>query len=221
MLAPALPDLRWNADGLVPAVVQDHATGAVLMLAYLNAESWALTRSTGLATFWSRSRGALWQKGESSGHVLRVEEIRIDCDADTVLLRCTPHGPTCHTGRTACFFQRLDGAPDDGVPVVTALDRLEATIAARRAATAERSYTRSLLDGGAPKLAAKLAEEAGELGAELAAGDRARVVSEAADVVFHLAVALASRDVALAEVWAELARREGVSGHAEKAARQT
>jgi phosphoribosyl-ATP pyrophosphohydrolase/phosphoribosyl-AMP cyclohydrolase len=221
------PTLSWNADGLVPAVVQDAASGAVLMLAYLNAEAWARTLATGRATFWSRSRQALWEKGATSGNGLRVEEIRIDCDRDAVLLRCTPAGPTCHTGTTACFFQVVEnhGASersDDGVPTAApALTsaRLDQTIAARRATSAERSYTRALLDGGPSKLAAKVTEEAGEFVAELATGDRARLIAEAADVVFHLAVALASRDASLDDVWRELARREGVSGHAEKAAR--
>lgn len=223
------PTLTWNADGLVPAVVQDAATGAVLMLAYLNAEAWARTLATGRATFWSRSRQALWEKGATSGNGLRVEEIRIDCDRDAVLLRCTPAGPTCHTGTTACFVhvvggggERTDEHTDDGVPPpppVLASVRLDRTIVARRDAPATRSYTRTLLDGGAPLLAAKVTEEAGEFVAELPAGDRGRLVAEAADVVFHLAVALASRGASLDDVWRELTRREGVSGHAEKAAR--
>ncbi|MEZ4369025.1 MAG: bifunctional phosphoribosyl-AMP cyclohydrolase/phosphoribosyl-ATP diphosphatase HisIE [Kofleriaceae bacterium] len=215
----------WNADGLAPAVVTDAATGVVLMLAWMNAEAWQLTRTTGLVHFWSRSRQALWQKGETSGNTLRVVELRLDCDADAILVRATPAGPACHTGATSCFF-RVDGGPDDdGVPTAPAVDvlrRLEATVRARRddpATDGKRSYTRSLLDGGAPAILAKLAEEHGELAAELPAGAPSKVVHEAADLLLHLVVALAWRGVALDDVWRELARREGTSGHAEKASR--
>src|SRR5215510_7547425 len=106
----------WDERGLVPAIVQDATTGAVLMLAWMNAEALRRTRETGLATFWSRSRQTLWQKGETSGHTLAVVELRIDCDADTILVRAHPAGPACHTGKPACFYRMLDGAEDDGLP---------------------------------------------------------------------------------------------------------
>ncbi len=108
-----LDDVAWNVDGLVPAVAQDAASGEVLMLAWMNRESLARTADSGEATYWSRSRKALWKKGETSGHVQRVVEIRIDCDADAVLLRVESiAGIACHTGRRRCFFNRLDGAGD-------------------------------------------------------------------------------------------------------------
>ena len=213
MLAPA-----WPADGLLPAIVQDAETGAVLMLAWMNAEAWQLTRDTGEVHFWSRSRSALWKKGETSGNVLRVAELRVDCDDDAILVRARPAGPTCHTGRTACFFH-TDGDDDDGAPAAHIVDRLEQVLLSRRAATSQKSYTRSLLEAGMPKILAKIAEEHGELAAELPEGEHAKVVHETADLLFHIMVGLVARDIPVADVWRELGRRFGVSGHDEKAAR--
>lgn len=216
-----LAEPTYDERGLVPCIVQDAATGAVLMLAWMNAESLRLTRETGAAHFWSRSRQALWRKGETSGNTLAVVEIRLDCDLDAVLIRARPAGPTCHTGATGCFFHRDadgDDAMDDGPPPPI-LQRLEQVIAARRASTADRSYTKSLLEAGMPKILAKIAEEHGELAAELPAGDDAKVVHETADLLFHVMVGLAARGIALEAVLAELARRFGTSGHVEKARR--
>ena len=215
-----LPEPAWDDRGLAPAIVQDADVGTVLMLAWMNAEAWQLTRDTGAVHFWSRSRGALWKKGETSGHTLRVVELRVDCDRDAILVRARPAGPTCHTGATACFFHTGDD-DDDGAPAIHVLDRLAAVIDARKAATATRSYTRSLLDGGVAKILGKIAEEHGELAAELAddAAPRAKIVHEAADLIFHVMVGLAARDVPAADVWRELGRRFGVSGHDEKASR--
>ncbi len=216
--------IAWDDRGLVPAVAQDATTGAVLMVAWMNAEALARTEETGLAHFWSRSRARLWKKGEESGNLLRVRELRVDCDGDTLLVLVDPTGPACHTGRSTCFFERRpDGAQDDGHAGAPAavLARLERTIAARRASTAEKSYTRSLLDAGLPKILAKIAEEQGELAAELGNPDAPaeRIVAETADLLFHVMVGLAARDVPIERVFAELARRFGQSGHAEKAAR--
>jgi phosphoribosyl-ATP pyrophosphohydrolase/phosphoribosyl-AMP cyclohydrolase len=214
----------FDERGLVPAIVQDADAGTVLMLAWMNAEALRLTLETGVVHFWSRSRQALWKKGETSGNTLALVELRLDCDADAVLVRARPAGPTCHTGATACFFHRDDGTDDDGAPAPSIdgreLDRLARVIDARKASTAEKSYTRSLLDAGVPKILAKIAEEHGELAAELPAGDRAKVVHEAADLLFHVLVGLAARDVPVADVWAELARRTAQSGLAEKASRK-
>jgi phosphoribosyl-ATP pyrophosphohydrolase/phosphoribosyl-AMP cyclohydrolase len=210
--------IAWDERGLVPAVAQDATTGRVLMVAWMNQESLAKTVATKEAWFFSRSRGRLWKKGETSGHVLLVREIRIDCDADTLLLRVTPAGPACHTGKPSCFYRELDGAEDDGPPFAI-LERIEQVIAARRASTAEKSYTKHLLEAGMPKILAKIAEEHGELAAELPTGERKAVVHEAADLLFHLLVGLAARDVPLAEIWRELESRFGVGGHVEKASR--
>jgi len=212
----------WDDRGLVPAIVQDATSGAVLMMAWMNAEALRLTRETGFAHFWSRSRSKMWKKGEESGHTLAVVDVRIDCDADTILVRATPAGPACHTGQPTCFFREQD---DDArawpTSAPTIVDRLEEVIATRRdGASAEKSYTRSLLDAGWPKMLAKIAEEEGELAAELPAGSDERVVSETADLIFHVMVALGARRISIAQIEAELARRFGVGGHVEKAARK-
>jgi phosphoribosyl-ATP pyrophosphohydrolase/phosphoribosyl-AMP cyclohydrolase len=217
----------FDERGLLPAIVQDADKGTVLMVAWMNAEALRKTRDTGFAHFWSRSRKALWQKGETSGNTLAVEEIRIDCDADAVLVRARPAGPVCHTGKLGCFYRVVDpdGAhhEDEGVPAVridgTVVDRLAAVIQSRKHATAENSYTKSLLAGGVPAILAKIAEEHGELAAELAAGDSTAIVHETADLLFHLLVGLAARGVPIERVWYELDRRTGQSGHAEKASR--
>jgi len=221
-----LAEPTYDERGLVPCIVQDAVTDVVLMLAWMNAEALRLTRETAAVHFWSRSRQALWKKGETSGHTLAVVEIRLDCDLDAVLVRARPAGPTCHTGATSCFFHRdaaVDGAMDDAVddgPPPPILHRLVQVIEARRAATAERSYTRSLLDAGMPKILAKIAEEHGELAAELPAGEDAKVVHETADLLFHVMVGLAARRIPLDAVLAELTRRFGTSGHVEKAQRK-
>ena len=214
---PAEP--MYDERGLVPCIVQDAVTDVVLMLAWMNAEALRLTRETGAVHFWSRSRQALWKKGETSGNTLAVVEIRIDCDLDAVLVRARPAGPTCHTGATSCFFHP-DGSDeiDDGPPPPI-LHRLAQVIEARRAATSEKSYMKSLLDAGMPKILAKIAEEHGELAAELPDGDDAKVIHETADLVFHVMVGLAARRIPLEAVLAELTRRFGTSGHVEKARR--
>src|SRR3954469_19412698 len=151
------------------------------MMAWMNAEALRLTRETGIVHFWSRSRQALWKKGETSGNTLALVELRVDCDHDAVLVRARPAAPTCHTGTTSCFFHP-DDAPDDDGPALPILQRLARTIEARRDATAENSYTKSLLAAGFPKILAKIAEEHGELAAELPAGPADAVVHETADL---------------------------------------
>jgi phosphoribosyl-ATP pyrophosphohydrolase/phosphoribosyl-AMP cyclohydrolase len=218
-----VPEPLYDERGLVPCIVQDAARGTVLMLAWMNAEALRLTRETGTVHFWSRSRQALWKKGETSGNTLALVELRVDCDLDAVLVRARPAGPTCHTGKASCFFHKDDGLDDEGVPApagAAILDQLDAILAARRdAATPEKSYTRSLLDAGMPKILAKIAEEHGELAAELPAGADGKVIHEAADLLFHVMVGLTARRIPIERVFDELARRFGTSGHVEKAAR--
>jgi phosphoribosyl-ATP pyrophosphohydrolase/phosphoribosyl-AMP cyclohydrolase len=189
----------------------------------MNAESLARTLVTGRATFYSRSRQALWEKGESSGNTLTVRSVYADCDGDTLLVLVDPRGPSCHTGRPNCFFRQVgtDGTVEDrAVEALPFLDELAQVLHERRLSTSEKSYTRSLLDGGAEKIAAKLAEEANELGVALASESDDRVKSEAADLLFHLLVGLELRGVPLRSVIEVLAERSGISGHAEKAARK-
>jgi len=216
-------EIAFGQGGLVPAVVQDRLTGQVRMLAYVNRESLARTLATGRATFYSRSRGELWEKGAQSGNTLAVSAVIADCDADALLFLTDPAGPTCHTGSPSCFFRRVGAddasASEEGVDATVFLETLEREIAARKQSSAAKSYTKHLLDGGAERIGAKLREEAGELAQAIAGETEARVASEAADVLYHLMVGLASRGVSFRTVLAELASRTSRSGHDEKAAR--
>jgi phosphoribosyl-AMP cyclohydrolase / phosphoribosyl-ATP pyrophosphohydrolase len=210
------PALKFDAQGLVTVVAVDRCTGEVRMVAHATREALERTAAERVAWFFSRSRQRLWKKGEESGHVLAVHQVLIDCDGDAVVYLVDPAGPTCHTGAETCFFRTLDGEATRPLPTLFAL---ETTLAERAASTAGKSYTRSLLDGGAEKIGAKIREEAGELASAIASESDERVTSEAADVIYHAMVGLLSRGIPLRSVAAELARRSGTSGHAEKAAR--
>ena len=224
-----LDDLKWDAAGLVTVVALDRHDGDVRMVAHANREAVERTLETRTGWFWSRSRGALWQKGESSGHVLHVHEVWADCDGDALVYLVDPIGPSCHTGATSCFFRKLDVSldterdaarePSSDDRALPTLARLGATLAARAKSDGDKSYTKNLLEKGAPKIGDKLREEAGELADALASESDERVVSEAADVLYHVMVGLQLRGLALHDVAAELARRFGTSGHEEKAAR--
>lgn len=184
------PPPDWG-KGLLPAVVQHAATLQVLMLAWMNEAALAETLASGEATFFSRSRQARWRKGETSGNVLRVRAIRVDCDGDTLLLMVDPAGPACHRGTTSCFGSR--GA--HGVGRLAALEQ----VVAERAAAADTgaSYTARLLAAGPARAAKKLGEEGVETALAVAAGTEAEVAEEAADLLYHLLVALRSRGLAL------------------------
>lgn len=215
--------LKWDADGLVTVVVQDRMTGEIRMLAHANREAVHSTLESGFAHFYSRSRKQQWRKGESSGHVLRVAEIWADCDADALVYLADPEGPSCHTLRPTCFFQRvgqLGAAATVEDHARSALPRLWAELEARRTASAGTSYTRKLLDEGVAKIAAKVEEEGNELARALQGEADDRVISEAADVTYHMLVGFQARGLSLRDLEVELARRFGVSGLAEKAARK-
>jgi phosphoribosyl-ATP pyrophosphohydrolase/phosphoribosyl-AMP cyclohydrolase len=194
----------WG-DGLLPAVVQDARTGAVLMLAWMNREALARTLETGQTWFWSRSRQTLWHKGETSGHTQRVVDVRIDCDGDAIIAQVVPNGPACHTGRPSCFYRTADGQERPALGPV--LSRLEAVIDERRRTMPEKSYTASLLRGGVEAIGAKVTEEAGEVVRAARGESDARVAAEAADVLYHLLVLLATRGVPLTRVLDVLATR--------------
>jgi phosphoribosyl-ATP pyrophosphohydrolase/phosphoribosyl-AMP cyclohydrolase len=224
--ASFMDSVRFDADGLVPVIAQERATGMVRMLAWANRAALERTLATGLMHFFSRSRQALWKKGETSGNTLALRSLRVDCDGDVVLATVDPTGPSCHTGATSCFFRvrTEDGglAGDDGPgdPPAVILARVAAVIAARKRQRPEKSYVVSLLDAGFPKIAAKITEEAGELGEALPAGDAGHTAHEAADLIFHALVGLEAAGVSVEAVFAELGRRFGVSGIDEKASRQ-
>ena len=211
-------ELTFDGAGLVPVLAQDRHTGEVRMVAYADREAVQRTLDTGQAHFYSRSRATLWRKGESSGNTLAVAEVWADCDRDALIYLVDPVGPTCHTGRRSCFFAPI-GRDIRGRSAAPTFVLLGHILQARTDATAERSYTRSLLDQGAAKIGAKLCEEAEELGQALKGESDTRVVSEAADVLYHLMVGLLSRGQSLRDVAAELHRRFGQSGLDEKASR--
>lgn len=199
MIALSGPPLDWS-KGLIPAVVQDAATLQVLMVAWMDEAALAETCESGEATFFSRSRGGRWRKGETSGNRLRVTSLTADCDGDTILMLVEPAGPACHLNTTSCF-----GAAD--APGLGRLARLEQVIADRAGADPETSYTAKLLARGPKRAAQKVGEEGVETALAGAAGDEAELASEAADLLYHLLVLLRARGVALADVLEVLAGR--------------
>jgi len=214
--------LKLDEHGLIPAICQDHLSGQVRMLAYMNEAALRLTLETGKATFFSRSRNKLWTKGETSGHFLSVVSVVADCDADTLLLSVLPDGPSCHTGRPACFFRQVGASGElTDLPQETApfLMQLGEVLESRKQSTAEKSYTKSLLSGGPEKIGAKIREEAAELAEAIASESDERVLSEAADVLYHAMVGLTQRGLTLRQVIEVLAKRTHQSGLAEKASR--
>jgi phosphoribosyl-ATP pyrophosphohydrolase/phosphoribosyl-AMP cyclohydrolase len=201
----ALPDgsaaLRYDpVTGLLPVIVQDADTGQVLMLGYVNEEAWAKTQQEGRVTFFSRSKGRLWTKGESSGNFLKVVSLHIDCDADTILIRALPAGPTCHRGTVSCFEQpQQQQAPAAPIGFLGALERL---IVERQQfpELAPTSYTVSLFKKGLPKIAQKVGEEAVETVIDAVAGHRETLPGEVADLLYHLLVLLVASGVTMVEV---------------------
>jgi phosphoribosyl-ATP pyrophosphohydrolase/phosphoribosyl-AMP cyclohydrolase len=191
--------IDFDENGLVPCVMQDFRTGEVLTLAYMDREALARTRETGEIHFFSRSRDELWRKGETSGNVQRVKALRYDCDADALLALVDPAGPACHTGERTCFYRgEMEPAPEEALP---ALERIIADRAA--SGDTESSYTARLLadpDG----LGDKVREEADEVARAAAGEDDRRVRAEAADVLYHLGVLLASRNLRFADAFEEL-----------------
>jgi phosphoribosyl-ATP pyrophosphohydrolase/phosphoribosyl-AMP cyclohydrolase len=198
-------EIRFDERGLAPCVAQDFATGEVLTLAYVNEEALRLTVETGEMHFFSRSRGRIWRKGEESGNVLRLQQLRYDCDCDALLALVEPTGPACHTGERSCFYRELGGsastevdaepAPGEPAPVAhEALAALQRTLRSRAAERPEGSYTVKLLDD--PKLIGeKVAEEAEEVVRAAREESDERVAEEAADLLYHLSVLLASREL--------------------------
>ena len=211
------PAPRYDERGLLTAVVQDRASGEVLMVGWVNAEALRLTLEQGQAWFFSRSRGRLWRKGETSGNVLRVAEVRLDCDGDTLLYLADPTGPTCHTGAPSCFFSQVslaDGQIAVGPaaePAVDArvIDEVAAVIRDRQVSLPEGSYTAYLFRSGIDKIGKKIGEESAEVIIAAKNGDTAAIALETADLFYHALVMLAQTGVDPARVWAELGRRRG------------
>jgi phosphoribosyl-ATP pyrophosphohydrolase/phosphoribosyl-AMP cyclohydrolase len=206
-----LERLDWNkSDGLLPAIVQDALNGAVLMLGHMNREALAATQASGQVTFWSRSKQRLWTKGETSGNHLEVRSITADCDADTLLILARPAGPVCHLGTRTCFG---DPAPSGAVESLAFLAELQEIIAARIANPSQNSYTARLLAQGPRRMAQKVGEEGVELALAAVCDDDAKIIDEAADLLYHVLVLLRSKGLSLAQVAAELERRHSAMHH--------
>lgn len=225
-----IDQLKFDAQGLIPAITRDADTGEVLMMAYMNAEAVEKTVETGTVHYYSRSRRKLWMKGESSGHVQAVKEIRFDCDGDCLLIAVEQQGAACHTGHRSCFYSVWEegGVRTEGEKLVDAasiygkkdiLDALYHVIQERRRNPGEKSYVASLFAKGLDKILAKIGEEATETAVAGKGGNPDEVVYETADLFFHVLVLLGHYDLPPERVYAELRRRFGLSGIEEKESR--
>jgi phosphoribosyl-ATP pyrophosphohydrolase/phosphoribosyl-AMP cyclohydrolase len=200
-----MADLDWDkGGGLLPAIVQDAGSGAVLMLGYMNRAALAATQSSGQVTFWSRSKGRLWTKGESSGHFLKVKHIAADCDGDTLLVSAEPSGPACHLGTPTCWGE---DAPQSAAEPLAFLGELEQVIAQRIATRPEGSYTAKLLAEGPRRIAQKVGEEGLELALAAVAQSDQEIIGEAADLLFHALLLLKVKGLSLSQVVTELETR--------------
>ena len=207
-----MTELKWDAQGLIPAVAQETETGEVLMVAWMDRDALAKTLETGLAHYWSRERRALWRKGETSGHGQHVDGVYADCDRDTLLVQVHQDGVACHTGARTCFFSRLAGleSPSPAGAGPALLEVVERVLQSRKVERPPGSYTAGLFERGEAQICRKIGEEATEVVTAALGGEGdGRVVSEVADLWFHSMVLLASRGIPLRRIFEELARRHG------------
>jgi phosphoribosyl-ATP pyrophosphohydrolase/phosphoribosyl-AMP cyclohydrolase len=208
-MTASIEDLRFDEQGLIPAVVQDSDSGLVLMVAFMSRESVETTLATGEVHFWSRSRRKIWRKGETSGNVLRLRSLVADCDLDCLLVRAEPAGPVCHTGERSCFFQMLGGSAPSA-ELGDALGRLSRIIRERHESLPEGSYTAELLakgSSGIPRIAQKVGEESTEVVIAATQGNAAEIAEESADLLYHLLVLWRASGIAPEAVASALARR--------------
>ncbi len=213
--------IDWEkVSGLLPVIVQDEKTLEVLMLAYMDKEAYELSRKTSIAHYFSRTKQRIWKKGESSGNIQNIKSMHLDCDNDTLLLKVEQVGDSaCHTGRKSCFYKNLTTLHVEGVKAKTdygIIDKLYHVIKEREGQDPEKSYVSKLLNGKENSLLKKIVEEAGELCFAIKDKDKDEIIYEAADVVFHLLVALQSQKIHPDMVKKELERRFGLSGIEEK-----
>ena len=218
--------IDWQKRPLIPAIVQDSESGEVLMLAYMNEEALQKTLETGFAHYFSRSRQKLWKKGESSGNVQKVEEILLDCDGDTILLKVKQSGPACHTGRRSCFFTDLKTDTTTSEPIQNPdemyddiVDRLYHVILEKKDGDPTKSWTAKLFSKGENSILKKVAEEAAEFCFAVKDKDEGEIIYEGADLLYHALVALAYSGIHPERIKSELRRRFGQSGIEEKASR--
>lgn len=206
-----IDDLKFDANGLIPAVVQNKETKEVLMVAYMNADTIKKTMETGRATFWSRSRKEVWVKGETSGNYMYVEEMRVDCDGDCLVLLANPAGAACHTGNRSCFYRTVkDGElvnaeTTEDLSDVMAVD--EAVIIDRKKNPEDGSYTNYLFDKGEDKILKKVGEEAAEVVIAGKNRDKKEIQYEVADLIYHLTVMLVDNDMTWNDIYKEMKRR--------------
>lgn len=195
--------IDWEkVDGLVPAIVQDYQSSQVLMMGYMNPAALEKTGETGQVTFFSRTKERLWTKGETSGNVLQLQNMSLDCDNDTLLVKVNPIGPTCHTGTTTCW----DGDKQEESQMVW-LHQLEQLLAARKDADPESSYTASLYARGTKRISQKVGEEGVEVALAATSGDKAELVCESADLIYHLMVLLQDQGLSMNDVVNKLKER--------------
>lgn len=207
-----IDSLKFNANGLIPAVVQNCETNEVLMVAYMNAESIEMTLQSGRATFFSRSRNEIWVKGETSGNYIYVKEMRIDCDADCILLLSEPAGPACHTGEKTCFFRKIENGSitnvtNEKLNSSDILARLESITLDRKQNPKEGSYTNYLFDKGEDKILKKVGEEAAEVVIAGKNRDKDEIKYETADLMYHLTVMLVDNGLSWDDIYDELEKR--------------
>jgi phosphoribosyl-AMP cyclohydrolase / phosphoribosyl-ATP pyrophosphohydrolase len=203
-----IAELKFNSQGLIPCIVQDAENGQVLMLAYMNAESIAISLAERRTCFWSRSRGELWRKGESSGNVQHLLSLSADCDGDTLLAWVKKDGPACHTGAESCFFQPLgDSEPITAPAAEFSLSRLYALLAERRQLRPAGSYTSYLFNEGKEKILKKVGEESAEVLIAAMKGSREETVYEIADLCYHTLVLMAELGLTPDDILGELASR--------------
>ena len=204
-------ELKFNPRGLIPAIVQSAGDGKVLMMAWMNPETIELTRKTGYTHFYSRSRGKIWKKGEESGNTQKVGKMEYDSDADTLLITVESAGPACHTGKETCFFEEISAGDElvkpEPLDDENLLDRLYQVIQQRKRELPEGSYVASLFKKGEAGYLKKIGEEAVEFVIGCKNRDREEIVYEAADLIFHMMVALSAQDIPPGEVLAELKKR--------------
>jgi phosphoribosyl-ATP pyrophosphohydrolase/phosphoribosyl-AMP cyclohydrolase len=221
-----LDHIDWIKSELLPVIVQDSATLEVLMMAYMNREALELSLSTRIAHYFSRSKQRLWKKGESSGHLQHIERFLLDCDNDTLLILVRQEGVACHTGRKSCFFTNIESGEAISLPQIDTaatygvIDELYHTILNRKNGDPETSWTAKLLSKGDNAILKKVVEEAGEFSFAIKDGNEDEIIYECADLVYHVLVALGHKNISPDRIKQELARRFGMSGIAEKNARE-
>ncbi len=209
---------QFDAEGLLPCIVQDWLDGTVLMVGFMNQEAWDMTQQSQRIHFWSRSRQQLWKKGETSGHELILKEVFLDCDQDTVLVKAQPIGPTCHTGKRSCFFTSLTSTSEQGVEIPTGTSwggmtqRLYEMAADRKANPSSDSYVSKLMEGGVDRILKKVVEEAGEVVLAGKNANREEIIYEMADLWFHSLIMLGHFSISPDEIYQELGKRFGKSG---------